>query len=193
MKIFCYTILIISLSSCALFGRHEPTIAEKQEAFKAVALDQKIIADFAKYNALAGILLLNLDTIIKYKNSNNYVTVIDNHEQSQLLREENCFMFLKDNDYYDIKKIPAYLSQSADSLWTLVDKPEIEICKDKMPASLVIKKTVKKRENGILECHYLYWNLKAFDNYDSFDIVKDTLLAKDCIYRIGITTDHSGW
>lgn len=102
-------------------------------------------------------------------------------------------MFVKGNENYDIKKIPGFLSSRVNRLWALIDKPQLEMCKENRPASLSIKKIFKERENQILECHFLYWNLNTSYNNDSFDMIKDTALSKNCIYRIGITTNNSGW
>ena len=194
MKTFINLLFTISIISCSPFEQHEPTMIEKQEVYNSLVYDQKIINDFPKYDTLAHVLLIHLDTIIKYKNCNNYVTVVGgNGKQSKQLRKENCYMFFNGNDNYDIRKIPQFLSSSVSRLWFLIDKPQIEICKEKRPASLIIKKIFKQRENRILECHFLYWNLNTSNNTDSFDLVKDTALTKNCIYRIGVTTYNSGW
>ena len=138
MKHYFYIIFTTFVISWNLSCNSEPTMNEKREVFKTVAFDKEIIADLTKYDALASILLSNLDSIIKYKNARNYVIVIDNNEQSQQLREENCYMFFKGNDNYDIKKIPDHLSLIVDSLWLLIGQPLINICKEKEPASVRI-------------------------------------------------------
>lgn len=180
----------IFLWSC---GPYEPTITEKKQVFKNISYDKKIIAGYEHYNDLAQLLLNNIDTIFKYKNARNYVIMVNGDKQTKQLKSENCYTFLNGNDRLDIKNIPTYLSGRADSLWTVVGKPVIELCEKQEPALVSIQINFTKRDNNILECHFLYWNLKGTHNNDSFDFVKDTSLSENCIYRIGITTDNSGW
>lgn len=181
-------------NSCFLLVPYEPSKEEKEDVFKTVKWDKQILTDFSKYDSLAQILLSNLDTIINYKNKTTYVTIIEGGgKETKKLANETCYAFFDGNDYYDIKKIPPYLSSKVDSLWILVGKPEIKICIEKRPANLSLRINFTERKNNVLECHFLYWRLTDFDNHDSFYLIKDTALSKDCIYRIGITTDNSGW
>lgn len=193
MKLLLSIILAIFHISCNFLGSSEPTMNEKKDIFKTVVFDKEIIADFAKYDSLAQLLLSNLDSIIKYKNERNEVIVIDNNKETHEFRDENCYVFFPGNDRYHITKIPAYLSIRVDSLWNLVKQPQVQICKEREPSAILIRKECRSKGNRILECHFLYWKLKTFDNNDSFDFVKDTLLSKDCVYRIGIATEYSGW
>jgi hypothetical protein len=185
-----FTVLL--LTACSL-EPYQPTKEEKEEVFKAATYDNKIIDGFPKYDSLAQILLANLDTIIKYKNSKNLVGFVTRHGDSIALKEETCYEFFDGNPNYNIKTFPQFLFSKVDSLWTLMGKPTIKICNEKRPATISITINCDERKNNVVECHRLYWGLTDFDNYDSFDLVKDTLLKNECIYRLGITTNNSGW
>ena len=125
--------------------------------------------------------------------SRNDVTVLDSNKESEVLTPQRSYIFLDGNPYYNIRKIPEFLAYKADILRTAIGRPEMEIYKKKEPAFLSIRSSFIKRKNNVLKCHFLYWHLTDFDNYNSFDFVKDSALSADCTYKIDATTDYSGW
>jgi hypothetical protein len=85
-------------------------------------------------------------------------------------------------------------SKKLDSIFNLIETGKLIISKEKGKTLIRFDINRYKRQNRIIECHFLYWHDAAeFEIKDSFYFVKDTAIGKNYVYRIGIATDNSGW
>nr|MBP6091932.1 hypothetical protein [Crocinitomicaceae bacterium] len=81
-----------------------------------------------------------------------------------------------------------------DSIFHLIETGKLVISKEKGKTLIRFDINRYKRQNRIIECHFLYWHEDAeFEIKDNFSFFKDTTLDKNFVYRIGIATDNSGW
>ena len=84
-------------------------------------------------------------------------------------------------------------SKKLDRIFNLIETGKLIISKEKGKTLIRFDINRYKRQNRIIECHFLYWHDDAeFEIKDSFYFVKDTAIDKNYVYRIGIATDNSG-
>jgi hypothetical protein len=153
--------------------------------------DQNIIKNLDKYESLKTFLENNIDTIIKFRYSKNTATLVRGQGQpdSNFLADDNCYNFFQGNSRYDITNVPDNLKKELGSLFHSFNEKEIqsfEICNDK---KISIEVRSEGGENGLYISHNLFWNTKIERDY-AYDDNKDTLINRNCIYRIGLTEHH---
>jgi hypothetical protein len=87
-----------------------------------------------------------------------------------------------------------HYSKKLDSVLDLIHTDKLEIFRENGDTVVRFDINRNKRQNRILECHFLYWHSASnFKHYDSFDFIKDTILNSNYVYRIGVAKDFSGW
>lgn len=87
-----------------------------------------------------------------------------------------------------------HYSKQLDSIFGLIHTEKLVVSKDK--GNIVVRFDINRyrRENRVIECHFLYWHDDVnFENQESFDFFKDTILNRNYVYRIGVAKDNSGW
>jgi hypothetical protein len=81
-----------------------------------------------------------------------------------------------------------------DSIFSLIKTGKLTISKEKGNTLIRLELNRYRLPNGIIECHFLYWHDGPnFPDFENFDFFKDSVLNNNCVYRVGVTTDHSGW
>jgi hypothetical protein len=175
--------LIFSFSSCFL-AEHEPTEKEFKKAIDNEVIDNRIIKNFGAYESIANVIIKNINAITKKA-----------HEIEGGSMNYSCFTYYYNTSAQNtnIKDLPDFVYKRIDSLWKILGNngiSSIEICNDKL---IIINAIMKKSSNNITVVHELIWNIKPFDNNNRFSLLKDTLLSKECTYRIGVAQGYSGW
>lgn len=184
-------LFLLTMISCDFMIPKPATEEQKKQTMNNALFDQSIISNLAKYNKLKAFLETHIDTIIKFRHSKNTATLVGGQEQpdSNYLADDNCYNFFQGNVRYDISNVPDFLKQQLDTLFHSFGERNIksfEVCKDK---KISIKVRSEGGENGLYISHNLLWNTKIERDH-AYSDNKDTLIDKDCIYRIGMTEHH---
>lgn len=191
--------LLLLLVSCD-YGPYIASDKEKLEVFNKTNYDKKVISAFPAYDALAKTILLNIDTLMAYRNANNWVIKVSHEKDGEIVEQRvpehnDCFEYRTYNDSNEVTPVPPFLRRRIDSLWENIGKPSFQLCSPQKlrPVTLTITVDYVKREHNVLECHSLYWRLQDSSFADSFSYLKDTALSSECIYRVSVAENHSGW
>ena len=187
-KPIIFFFIVLTLNSCV------PTPAteqQKKDKLKSAYFDQNIIKNIDKYESLKTFLENNIDTIIKFRYSKNTAILVRGQGQpdSNYLADDNCYNFFQGNSRYEITNVPDNLKKELDSLFISFHENDIksfEVCKDK---KISIEVRSIGGENGLYISHNLLWNTNIERDY-AYDDNKDTLINRNCIYRIGLTEHH---
>ncbi len=184
--VFC---IILTFNSCV---PTPPTEQQKKDKMESAYFDENIIRNIEKYESLKIFLEKNIDAIIKFRYNKNTETLVGGQGKpdSNYLVDENCYTFFQGNNRYDITNVPDNLKKELDSLFHTFSEKDIksfEVCKDR---KISIKVRSEGGENGLYISHNLLWNTNVERDY-TYDSNKDTLINRNCIYRIGLTV-HPG-
>lgn len=187
-KQLIFLFIALTLTSCVTTPATEQ---QKKDKIKSAYFDQNIIKNIGKYENLKIFLENNIDTIIKFRYSKNTATLVRGQVQpdSSYLADDNCYNFFQGNSRYDILNVPDNLKKELDSLFHSFNEKDIKsfsVCKDK---KISIEVRSKGDENGLYISHNLLWNTDI-EKDNTFDDSKDTLINRNCIYRIGLTEHH---
>lgn len=167
------------------------TNEQRKQAMDNAFFDKNVIGKLANYEKLKEFLEMNIDTIIKFRYSKNTATLVSGQGQpdSNYLADDDCYIFFQGNTRYDISNVPDFLKDQLDTIFRLFGEKDInsfEVCKNK---KISIQVRSKGGENGLYISHNLLWNTKIERDY-AYSDNKDTLIKKNCIYRIGMTEHH---
>ena len=162
---------------------------QENDLLKKATFDKNIIENIAKYQNLEIFLKKNIDTLIKFRYNKNIASINKDGEiESSIKIDDDCYFFFQDGGgYNDISNVPDYLTRELDSLFHSFKTTEIqgyEVCKNNKIK--IVLKNEERDKNGYFISHELLWNTKVGKDYE-FENYKDTLIDKDCIYRIGLT------
>ncbi|MEP6467169.1 MAG: hypothetical protein ABJB05_12745 [Parafilimonas sp.] len=181
---------IFLLMSCDFPVPRPATEDQKKQVMNNVVFDQTLIAGINRYDNLKDFLLKYGDTIISYRDSRNYVVEVESaNKMDTVLQKQDCYNFFLGNRSYDITNVPNFLRTQLDSIYHQIGDSNIksfEVCKD---GKINIEAKSEDRQNGLFISHNLMWNTKMQKDY-AYSDNKDTLLNRNCIYRIGMTEDH---
>ena len=182
---------VLTITSCDFMMPKPPTEEQQKKTIDNALFDQRIISNLAKYKKLKAFLESNIDTIIKFRHSKNTATLIGGQGKpdSNYLADDNCYNFFQGNARYDISNVPDFLKKQLDTMFHSFGEKGInsfEVCKDK---KITIQVRSEGGENGLYISHNLLWNTKIEKDY-AYSNNKDTLIDKDCIYRIGMSEHH---
>jgi hypothetical protein len=163
-----------------------------QEKISQADFQKDLINDITKFKILKEFLYENVDSLISYRNSRNFVIqVSENSKTDTLLQKEECYTYFRGNPQYDLNSVPNFLKNRLDSLWKIVGQDvKFSICIDKK-IKIVVKN--EKIAEGLFISHEFIWNIstKREKNKIEYSAQKDSILTNDCIYRIGLT-EHYG-
>ena len=184
-------LFVLTITSCDFMIPKPATEEQQKQTMNNALFDQNIVSNLAKYKKLKSFLDTNIDTIIKFRHSKNTATLIGGQGQpdSNYLSDDNCYNFFQGNARYDISNVPDFLKKQLDTIFHSFGDKQInsfEVCKDK---KIAIQVRSEGGENGLYISHTLLWNTKIERDY-VYSNNKDTLIDKDCIYRIGMTEHH---
>ena len=187
-KQLLFFFIVLTINSCVLTPATEQ---QKNDKMNSAYFDLNIIKNIDKYENLKMFLENNMDTIIKFRYSKNTATIVRGQGQSDsiYLADENCYNFFQGNSRNDITNVPDNLRKELDSLFNSFNEKDIksfEICKDK---KIRIEVRSEGGENGLYISHNLLWNTDIERDY-SYEDNKDTLINRNCIYRIGLIEHH---
>lgn len=169
MKLYKLLFILPFFSSC-LFEEHKPTQSEFKEVIDEAKYDTSIINMLTIYQSLAEVLSKHSHSIVPSEYSYNSVA-----------------------KGYNLKDMPDYVYQQVDSLWKQIGENNIKTIAVTVDKAIIITPLINKASYNTLVIHQLIWNMQAVDNNQSFSIFKDTLLSKNCTYRIGVHENNSGW
>lgn len=185
LYLFCF----ILLTACDFAGPTFATREQRKQAMHNARFDQTIISDIYRYNDLKNFLHSYSDTIISYRDSRNYMDTYDGNKTETVLQRQDCYSFSEGNSSDDITDIPDFLKPKLDSILSTLGDTAVrsfKVCKDK---KINIDVRLKECGNGLYIFHNLIWNSKIERDYSYIDS-KDTLINRDCVYRIGLIEDH---
>jgi hypothetical protein len=170
-------LFVAILTSCTLFVPTPATEEQKKAAIDSSYFDKQIIGNLSSYENLKNFLLINLDTIIKFRYSKNSVTMVGQggSTDSTYLQDDECYRFFEGNDRYDITNVPDFLKKKLEKTYTSIGKSNINsftVCKDK---KIIIEAKVSSGGEGLYISHELIWNSKVEDDY-RYDKNKDTVI-----------------
>ena len=155
-----------------------PSEKEIQFSLDRVSFETEIISDLPLYEDLNIFLESNLDTIMNYPGRNTDI-------------EEYGYMYLNfKEDIQSNMQIPVFLKPTLDSLLSNIGRSNIE------SISIFNDRTIKFgikyifMGNDINIDHELVWGQRPrrFDGSE-FEKFKDSIVDKNCTYRIGIWVD----
>ncbi|TWV93318.1 hypothetical protein [Chitinophaga pinensis] len=181
--------LLTLLYACDFSGPSLATEKERKAAMQAAVFDQQIISGVSRYNDLRDFLLRYADTILAYRNASNYVIEIGGNTTDTVLQSSECYTFFQGNANNDITNVPDFLKLKLDSLYHDLGEGNVmsfTICENKKLNIQVKNETVG---NGLYISHELLWNDKIRRDY-GFDDNRDSLIAENCIYRLGLREEH---
>jgi hypothetical protein len=167
---FCKSSLILLLFSSCFFEPHKPTQNELKETMNGAKFDTNILNIFSIYQSLSQVVSKNFDFIVPFEYYYNSAALGTN-----------------------IKDMPNFVYKQVDSLWRQIGKDNIVSLQVYNNKTIIIKALMTKAPHNTLIVHQLIWNMQPFDSNHSFDLLKDTLLTKNCTYRLGVSQNHSGW
>ncbi len=180
IKSIIFFLIVLITNSCI------PTEKQKKEMVENTHFDQNIIKNLHRYEKLKLFLENNIDSIIKFRYSLN--TAVQNGKPDKIiLLDQDCYSFFQGNYRYDISNVPNNIKKELDSLFHSFNEKEIqlfEVCKNR---KITIHVKSDGGENGIYISHYLLWN----ENNYGYQYYKDTLIDRNCIYRIEMS--QHGW
>jgi hypothetical protein len=166
-------ILLSVIFSC---NTNNETEARKS-FFNQIAFDTLIINNLPLYDSLKNIVLLNIDTIFKFRLQRDTLfnpdkcqsySFLNNRQVSEEFQLEN----MPESIYLSVKKIFDRLGDSKINGFTLYSDSTIEIS----------AKDIYKPEINLDAGHNLIW--KRTYNYDSSDLIRDTIIAPQWTYQI---------
>ncbi len=172
---------------------------ELSAALGTVPFDQGVIADLPRYRTLFEFVHTHIDTLIAARDARHFVTFVngsrDGKRDTTYTTPEECYAFFEHNDQYDLNTAPVFLREQLHQLFHQFSTTRIrsfEICEE---GRVVIGIRQDDLTETLEAMHELIWDPRR--NEDRLKTItyvldKDTLLARDCIYRIGLVEDL-GW
>ena len=184
-------LFVLAMTSCDFMIPKPATEEQKKQTMSNALFDKSIISNLTKYKKLKGFLEINIDTIIKFRHSKNTASLTRGQGQpdSNYLADDNCYNFFQGNDRYDISNVPDFLKNQLDTIFHSFGDKQIRsfgVCKDK---KITIEVRSEGGKNGLYISHTLLWNTEIEKGNTCVDN-KDTIIDKDCIYRIEMTEHH---
>jgi hypothetical protein len=192
-----FLILFFLLPAAACFSPPVPAKEELAEVMKNAKYDNEVFKNFALYKSLADFLKKNADTIIAL--ANRKASEADKINPAAV--GEYCFEFsynaVAANS--NIKDMPDFVYKQVNSLWKIVGEnniSKIAVCSRRSSANIVTKTVTidfkwHKAAHHTVVIEQLTGNFQSFLN--TFPVCRDTALANNYIYRLGVAQDYSGW
>ena len=159
MKLILLLFGIAALISCDI--RYEKPVTEEEllQILENEAFDSDVVKNPEVYVPLKDFLRKYSDTIISFKNSQNYVTEHGTDNESHTaLQPQDCYSFFEVASDGGITGIPEHLKTELNEIYNDIGDSGIssfQICRN---GAIEMKIRTFDKENDIFIWHYVIWN-----------------------------------
>lgn len=207
MKTLILTLFIgLLFTSC----EHRRDVKRLRQVFRQTNYDNDIIKNLQLYDSLKDVIILNIDTIFKFRNSRHFVFhSYSNGDTATVQEGENFYQFYynygeatafsygtgpndqKLIDEMSVENMPAFIYPSVDIIFKKLGKNRIRGFTLRTDSTIEI--SVKSfRKDDIDVGHTLTWKRFFSKNTDPELFFKDTLIAPKWTYGIWVD-ERQGW
>ena len=181
------SILTVLLSLVLFSCDHEKA---KQAVFQKTPFDLQVIANLPLYDSLKNIMVNNIDTIFKFKDSRHFVYHGDTKRTTQENADFYIFNFTEPGRSEDgIDNMPAFLYPNVERIYRKLGKDNIFGFEFRRDSSLEIgAKSIYKENINASVNHQLIWKTKIGLSSDD-KYIKDTTIGFNWTYIVSID-DH---
>lgn len=207
MKTFIVTLLFgLVLTSCD----QERDVKKLRQVFNQTTYDNDVINSLPLYDSLKNIIVSNIDTIFKFRNSRHFVFhTYANGDTATVQEDENFYQFYynygeasalsygtgpndqKLIDAVSVENMPSFIYPSVDTIFKQLGKNKIRgftLWNDS-----TVEISVKAfRKDDIEVGHTLRWKRVFAPNTDPDNFSRDTLIATKWTYEIWVD-QRIGW
>jgi hypothetical protein len=206
MKTFIPTMLLaLMFVSC----NQERDVKKLRQVFSETKYDEDIIESLPLYDSLKSIIISNIDTIFKYRNSRNFVFHSNGKDTATVQEDANSYQFYynygeatalsygtgandqKLIDGVSVENMPAFIYPSINTIFRKLGKRKIRgftLWKDS-----TIEISVKAfRQDNIEVGHTLTWKRMFAKNTEADNFYRDTLIAPMWTYVFWVD-QRMGW
>lgn len=209
MKPFILTLLFgLLFISCD----HERDVKTLRKVFEQTYYDTAIIQSLPLYDSLKNIIVTNIDTIFKYRNSRHFVFhSYSNGDTATIQEDENFYSFYynyggatalsygavpndeKLIDEVSVENMPGFIYPSVERIFKKLGKNKIYGFTLRKDTTIEIAVKNFHQEKGNVDVlHTLTWKrISAVDN-DPDNFYRDTIIAPQWTYQI-LVDEHYGW
>ena len=197
---------LLLLTSCD----HQRDIKKLRQVFNQTAYDNDIISSLPLYDSLKNIIISNIDTIFKFRNSRHFVFHSYANGDTATVQEDAYFYEFYYNygestalsygtgpndqkliDEVSVENMPAFIYPSVDTIFRILGKSKIRGFTLWTDSAITISvKGLRKEDSEV--GHALTWKRIFAKNSDPDLFIKDTLIAPKWTYAIWVDEPH-GW
>lgn len=207
MKTFTLTLLFaILFASCD----QKRDLKKLRQVFSETKYDEDIIKKLPLYDSLKKIIISNMDTIFKFRNSKHFVFHTYANGDTATIQEDAIFYEFYYNygqasalsygtgpndqkliDAVSVENMPAFIYPSVDTIFKKLGKSKI--CGFTLWTDSTVEISAKAfRKDNIEVGHTLIWKRMFAKNTDPDNFFRDTLIAPKWTYRIWVD-ENQGW
>ena len=207
MKTFILILFIgLLLTSC----NHERDVKKLRQIFSQTTYDSAVIKNLPLYDSLKKIIISNIDTIIKFRNSRHSVFhSYTNGDTATIQEDENFYRFYynygeatalsygtgpndqKLIDEVSVENMPAFIYPSVDTIFKQLGKNKIRGFT--LWTDSTIEISVKGFSKDDIDVgHTLTWKRFFAKNSDPELFYRDTMIGPKWTYTIWVD-EHQGW
>jgi hypothetical protein len=195
-----FTLLFVSCDQ-------ERDLKKLRKVFSETKYDDDIIKELKLYDSLKNIIISNIDTIFKFRNSKHFVYHGDTGKETQ--EDANFYQFYynygeatslsygtgpndqKLIDAVSVENMPAFIYPSVDTIFRKLGKGKIRGFTLWTDSTIEISVKAFQKDN-IEVGHTLTWKRIVANNTDPDIFYRDTLIASKWTYGIWVDEDQ-GW
>jgi hypothetical protein len=193
------TILFFTLTFASCEEKRDEV--KLRQVFKETYFDQDIIQSLPLYDSLKNIIILNIDTIFKFRNSRHFVFYSNGKDTATIQENAHSYDFFYNwrtgsNDQklikdVNIENLPAFIYPSVDTIFKKLGKRKISGFS--LSTDSTIEIFVKGiRLDNIHVAHSLIWKRKFEKSNAPNNYSRDTLIAPKWTYEFWVDQDM-GW
>lgn len=208
MKLYTITLLLgLLLVSC----NNKRDIKKIRQTFNQTTYDSNIIKNVPLYDSLKNIIIKNIDTIFKFRNSRHFVFhLYANGDTATIQEDANFYQFYynygdatalsygtgqndqKLIDAVSVENMPAFIYPSVDRIFRKLGKDKIRGFTLWTDSTIEIAAKGFIGQDDIEVSHSLIYKRFFGKNNDPELFVKDTIISKDWQYQIYVD-QRLGW
>ncbi|MBK8711578.1 MAG: hypothetical protein IPL97_06890 [Niastella sp.] len=191
---------------------HERDVKTLRKVFGQTHYDTAIIQSLPLYDSLKNIIVTNIDTIFKYRNSRHFVFhSYSNGDTATIQEDENFFSFYynyggatalsygtgpndqKLIDEVSVENMPEFIYPSVERIFKKLGKNKIRgFTLQKDSTIEIAAKNLHKEKENVDVGHTLTWKRISAVNNDPDNFYRDTIIAPNWTYQIWVD-EHYGW
>ncbi|RYZ49364.1 MAG: hypothetical protein EOP49_16440 [Sphingobacteriales bacterium] len=197
----------LALGLCLISCDHKRDTEKLRQVFAQTNYDDELLKGLPLYDSLKNIIMSNMDTIFKFRNSRHFVYHGDTGKETR--EDADHYMFFynygeaaslsygtgpddqKLIDEVSVENMPAFIFPSVDSIFKKLGKDRIRGFTLWEDSTIEISiKGYRKKEIDV--SHELIWKRSYSKNTDHDLFYKDTMITPRWTYLISVD-EHQGW